>query len=575
MANSLSKRGKSMLKVAEQAIEAGMKVLAIGPRSKVPDTRFCRRGWKDATDDIANVKKWLSTDDRINLAASTFGSGICVVDVDGPKGGRAVREIAKLPRTRKSTTPNGTHRYYRYDGDLGGSITKFRPELDLLLNTYVLLPGSKHPEGGTYETADFGAPIARLPEPIADAIRAYRKKTDRPKESSKGRSGFRSGQRNNRLTSIAGALRRQGLEEGQISTALLAVNQSHCRPPLAVSEVERIAHSISSYAPEHEGLFDFMSNLTPRDVHFVWEPYLVQGAVNLLEGDPNVGKTYLLCEIAAALSSGRSLPGQDRGEPRNVLFMSAEDDPETTLVRRLMRMNADLRRISFMRKFLRLEEEVFEHIERHIAEHEVSVVIMDPLLAYMQSGIDMNKANETRPFMARLAELAKARNVTIIALRHLNKADKDKAIFRGLGSVDITAAARSAVMIGLHPEDDQTRVLVHIKHNLSERGATLLYELDGGDRSKGKVPKLVWRGESDLTAEDLAHKSNKVGRPNDASQEAQEFLRRALRTGERRIKDVVRDAERRSISDRTLRKAARTIGVVKKGQTWKLAETPL
>ena len=173
--------------------------------------------------------------------------------------------------------------------------------------------------------------------------------------------------------------------------------------------------------------------------------------------------------------------------------------------------------------------------------------------------------------MARLAELAKERNVTIIALRHLNKADKDKAIFRGLGSIDITAAARSAVMIGHHPEDDQIRVLVHIKHNLSERGASLLYELEGA--GEGRVPKLVWKGETPLTAEDLSRKPNRVGRPDDASQFAEQFLRRALAAGEARpIKDLVRDGDRRSIDSRMLRKVAQKIGVIKKGRTWKLAE---
>jgi len=127
----------------------------------------------------------------------------------------------------------------------------------------------------------------------------------------------------------------------------------------------------------------------------------------------------------------------------------------------------------------------------------------------MQGGIDMNKANETRPFMARLSELAKARNVTIIALRHLTKGEKDKAIFRGLGSIDITAAARSAVLIGEHPEDPGTRAMVHIKHNLSERGRTQLYELTGGDRAKGKVPKVTWRGVSDLGPDDFLRQPGK------------------------------------------------------------------
>src|SRR5690242_19239874 len=88
----------------------------------------------------------------------------------------------------------------------------------------------------------------------------------------------------------------------------------------------------------HENLFGLMADVTPRGVSFLWEPYFVRGAVNLLEGDPNVGKTYCLCCIASAVSSGTPLPGQSRAKSQNVLFMSAEDDPETTLVRRLMRM---------------------------------------------------------------------------------------------------------------------------------------------------------------------------------------------------------------------------------------------
>jgi AAA domain len=322
----------------------------------------------------------------------------------------------------------------------------------------------------------------------------------------------------------------------------------------------------------HENLFGLMADVTPRMVSFLWEPYFVRGAVNLLEGDPNVGKTYCLCCIASAVSSGTPLPGQSRAKPQNVLFMSAEDDPETTLVRRLMRMGADLSRVWFLTKFVRLEDDVIRLIERHIDKHRIRLVIIDPLLAYMQGGIDMNKANETRPFMARLAELAKARSVTIIALRHLAKAEKEKAIFRGLGSIDITAAARSAVMIGHHPEAEGTRVFVHIKHNLSERGQSLLYELRAG-KNPGEVPRLVWKGETDLTADDLARQAAKPGRPDTASQDAAAFLQRALASGPRVIKDLVREAERRSISYRTLRKVRTNLGIIKEGRRWKLAET--
>jgi hypothetical protein len=570
MAKPLSNRARHMAAIAEHAIKAGMKVLATAERSKVPDTRFCPNGLKDATESVAVVKTWLRVDDQINLAASVQGSGICVVDVDGLNGLKALRALSKLPPTRKTKTRNGSHRFYRYGGDLGGSVIKLAPDLDFILSGYVMLPGSEHPDGGRYESKDFGAPIVKLPAPLAKAIRNHRTRKRRSEKPPADDDRFAKGNRNNRLASIAGALRRQGGTEDLILTALHAINGSHCKPPLKDTEVERIGQSIGSYPPEHEGLFNVMSNVTPRDVAFLWDPYLVRDTVNLLEGDPNVGKTFLLCAIAAAVSSGTPLPGQTNVEPQGVLFMSAEDDPETTLIKRLMRMGADLSRVSFMTKFLRLEDDVFEQIERHVDERKVGVVILDPLLAYMRDGIDMNKANETRPFMARLAEFAKVRGVTVIALRHLNKADKDKAIFRGLGSVDITAAARSAVMVGLHPEDEHTRVLVHIKHNLSERGPSLLYDLSGGDKAKGLVPRLTWRGETTLTADDLARKPSPPGRPDTIISDARGFVSRTLVGGPQPVKKVQDEATRIGISETTLRRALRELRAIKADKMYRL-----
>lgn len=571
MVEALSKRAKRKLRVSRRMVADGIGVIALRRRSKRPDTRFCPNGSHDATTDLDKVRGWLVADDRVNIAGVLLGTPYLAVDVDGPAGMKAAKAMGPLPKTLTTKTPNGTHRFYHHDGKVKGSRINLASELDIIASGYVLLPESDHPDGGRYESDDWTQPIAKLPRRAIEAINRRADTRDGQNDEGHAREAIAKGGRDNALTSIAGSLRRQGYGTDLIVTALDAIDEGHCNPRLGVRAVRKIARSVARYAPEHEGLFGLMANVTPRDVSFLWKPYFVRGAVNLLEGDPNVGKTYCLCAIASAVSSGTPLPGQGQVEPHGVLFMSAEDDPETTLVKRLIRMGADLNRIWFLTKFLRLEEDVIQLIEKHIEKHNVGTVIIDPLLAYMRGGIDMNKANETRPFMARLAELAKERNVTIIALRHLNKADKDKAIFRGLGSVDITAAARSAVMIGLHPEDDQTRVLAHIKHNLSERGASLLYALEDAD--EGRVPKLVWKGETPLTAEDLSRKPNRVGRPDDASQFAEHFLKRALAGGEARpIKEIVRDGDRRSIDSRMLRKVARKLGVIKKGHTWKLAE---
>jgi hypothetical protein len=574
VAGDLSKRAEMLAAVAKKAIAAGMGIIAIESRSKKPDTRFSPHGLNSATKSLQEVQRWLIQDDQINLAASLKGSGICAVDVDGPDGNEALRGLSKLPRTRKTITRNGSHRFYRYSGSLGGSVIKFAPDLDFILSGYVMLPGSRHPDGGTYKSKDFAVPIADMPDELVKAIRKRRKEKQKGSVKQEERSGSTvpKGARNSRLTRIAGSIRRQGYDETVVFTVLDTFNRNFCDPPLRTSEVEQIAHSIGRYDPAHEGLFTLMSDVTPREVKFLWKPYFVSGAVNLLEGDGNVGKTYFFCWLAARLSSGRALPGQDATKPQGVLFLSAEDDPETTLFQRFTRMGGDLSRIWVMKKYLPLNEDVIPQIEEHIKMNGVTAVLIDPLLAYMQ-GVDMNKANETRPFMARLGELARDHDVTIIGLRHLNKSDKDKAIHRGLGSVDISAAARSAVMIGLHPDDEDIRVFAHSKHNLSVRGDSRLYTLEG--ETETLVPELVWGGTTDLTANDLGRKPNPPGRPANESGEAEQFLRRALAGGARPVKDVVAEAERRSIFPSTLRKVARKMGVEKKKRLWKLAETPL
>lgn len=571
----LSKRARRKLKVASRMVADKIGIIAIKRRSKAPDPRFCPNGSHDATLDLELVAQWLLEDDRINLAAVMLDTIFLVVDVDGPKGAKAAKKLGLLPKTFTVKTRNGTHRYYRHHGKVTGSRIKLATDLDIIASGYVLLPESAHPDGGKYEAQGLSNNIVRLPKDTIEAINHEGQRKAVPLDKDTLSESISEGGRDNALTSIGGAVRRQGYGRDVIETALSAINKDHCEPPLSAKEIRKIARSVSRYSTADAELFAEMADVEPRDTKFSWYPYLVAGAVNLLEGDPGTGKTYLLCTIAACFSAGIALPGQHDPKPVNVLFMSAEDDPDTTLVKRLTRMGANLTRIIYTTRYFQLEDEALGFIEKRVIEKNIGLIMLDPLLAYMNGGIDMNKANETRPFMARLAELAKRTGVTIVGLRHLTKGSKDKAIYRGLGSIDITAAARSALMLGLHPEDEDVRVMMHIKHNLSERGASQAYELVDGDFQKGRVPKLKWLGEVNIQPEDLAPKAGEVGRPNDARQAAITFLRQYLTGVPKPVKEVLAAGEKRSFSERTLRRAAKDIGVVKEGRNWKIAKKSL
>ena len=47
-----------------------------------------------------------------------------------------------------------------------------------------------------------------------------------------------------------------------------------------------------------------MASVEPEEVRWLWEPYIPLGKLTLLEGDPGLGKTWLLLALAAAVSRG-------------------------------------------------------------------------------------------------------------------------------------------------------------------------------------------------------------------------------------------------------------------------------
>ncbi|MEE8088626.1 AAA family ATPase, partial [Clostridioides difficile] len=50
------------------------------------------------------------------------------------------------------------------------------------------------------------------------------------------------------------------------------------------------------------------SEIEPKEVKWLWYPYIPFGKVTLLQGDPGDGKSKLMLSIAALLSKGEPIP---------------------------------------------------------------------------------------------------------------------------------------------------------------------------------------------------------------------------------------------------------------------------
>jgi len=300
-----------------------------------------------------------------------------------------------------------------------------------------------------------------------------------------------------------------------------------------------------------------LSEVKARKIRWLWRGRIPLSKVTLMEGDPGIGKSWITHALAAAVSQGRSLADyKTLANPRNVLIFSAEDDPADTLKPRLAGLEANCRRI-FAESIgswngLNFSRMGLSDLEQRITEHRAKLVIIDPLFAYA-AGIDIYRPNSARAMMAGLARIAAERRCAILCIRHLGKAQKSKAIYRGLASIDFTASCRSVLLVGCNPKNKSERAVVHLKCNLGPLAPSLGYVIVDNE--------LNFTGESDLTAEDLSAPEKKAEKPKDV---ARDFLENTLDGKPIRQKWLFKRARNAGISESTLRRAALELGVKKK-----------
>jgi len=296
-----------------------------------------------------------------------------------------------------------------------------------------------------------------------------------------------------------------------------------------------------------------MADVVRESVDWLWHPNIPFGKLTSIEGDPGVGKSTITTAIAAAISKGEPLPGVDtRRKPENVLMLTAEDGLGDTLRPRLDAIGADPNRIFGAETAWTLDDSGIAALQVMIDQYRPKLVIIDPIVAFMGGKMDMNKANQVRPMMAKLSETAHRNALAIVIVRHLTKDEKSRAIYRGQGSVDITAACRSVLMVGSDPTDENRRFIAHAKSNLAKRGPSWGYTITDGC--------FRWTGVVDLSAEDMNRSVDNNVLPG-ARDEAINFLEELLKDGPVTAREGINQAKEQDIAKRTLDRAKTMRGV--------------
>ena len=292
-----------------------------------------------------------------------------------------------------------------------------------------------------------------------------------------------------------------------------------------------------------------MDTIPIEEVTWLLKPFIPYGKITIIQGDPGEGKTTLVLQIIAALTTGRPIwDGLPEMEPIHVIYQTAEDGLSDTIKPRLVAAGADCARVLVIddsEKALTLDD---DRLEQALEQTGARLVVLDPIQGYIGSGVDMHRANEIRPLMHRLAKLAEKYSCAVILIGHMNKNSGDKSSYRGLGSIDIMAAVRSLLFIGKVKKDPTTRVLIHEKSSLAPPGETMAFKL-------GDEEGFRWVGAYEISADDLL--DGKEGKPTETKlQRGTKLIYELLADGNAvTIRELDEKAKAQGISQRTMREA--------------------
>ena len=352
----------------------------------------------------------------------------------------------------------------------------------------------------------------------------------------------------------------QASEKGQ-SPELLAVpkpNGKHATPPPMLPA-----------QPKPEATSQVYAAIESKPVQWLWPNWIPLGKLTMLDGDPGLGKSTMLLDLAARVSTIGVMPDGSHGAIGNVAIMSAEDSPEDTIRPRLEAAGANLSRIHNLSG---VNEEGKERpleipgdldlVAKKLNEINASLLLIDPLMAFL-TDTDANKDQSIRRVLFQLSQIIEKIPCAAIAMRHLNKGSGTKAIYRGNSSIGVIGHARAGLLVAADPDDDNMRVLAVTKSNLAAKPKSLRFQLV----PQNDICKIGWAGVCEFQADDLlaqpptAEQKEQKDEQFNKVEQAKAILTALLAEGQVQIKFAKAECADAGLSARAVERAAKQLNL--------------
>jgi hypothetical protein len=329
-------------------------------------------------------------------------------------------------------------------------------------------------------------------------------------------------------------------------------------------------------------IFKSATELPMEKIDWLWPGWLARGKLHLLAGAKSTGKSTILFDLAARLTTGKQWPDGAQGCTGDVMIWSGEDGISDTIIPRFVAAGGDRARLHFpiaaevgglTRPFDPSAD--VEALVAAAADYPgLALVGIDPVVLMLPTRADSHKNAETRRGLQPLVDLAESRHVAIVGISHFTKGSQaNDPVERVTGSLAFGALPR-VVWGASADEDGGQRRLVRISSNIGVSGGGIEYTLGQAllpDVDFG-AQCVNWGVQVRGTARELLNADRRS-----AQSEAAAFLRTYLAEGAKPATEVKTAATAFGHSLGTLRLAQVQLGIrpYKNGRSswyWKLPE---
>ena len=235
---------------------------------------------------------------------------------------------------------------------------------------------------------------------------------------------------------------RELAERRQLAEHAERLHQAASNPGADIADVRALAAGSSGHgAAVALPAVVRLADVEPERIDWLWPGYLPLGKVVVIDGDPGIGKSTVCLDIAARVSTGSPMPDGSSGSKGVVMVLSAEDGLADTIRPRLDAAQADAMRVITVTEIGAGQDARpvsipgdLPALDAIIAAHEVKLVIVDVLMAYLAGDVNAHRDQDIRRALHVLSAAAARRGCCVLVLRHLNKSGGANAMYRGGGS---------------------------------------------------------------------------------------------------------------------------------------------